>query len=97
MPLTVGGGVFGLAGCSLLQRGLEEHIGRQQFANFYALACDQVGLPRDLPPESARRYPPPRVAEKRNPGAFGVRERHWILARIRLRSRETLRNLLEAI
>jgi hypothetical protein len=95
--LTVGGGVFGLAGCTLLQRGLEEHIGRQQFANFYALACDQLGLPREIPPELERIYPRRGWQEKRNATAFGVRDRHWILARIQPRLRETLRNILKAI
>lgn len=95
--LTVGGSVFGVAGCALLQRGLEEHIGRQQFANFFALACDQLGLPRELPPDIAENQPAPHIAEKRNPEAFGLRERRWVLARLNPRHRETLRTLLAGI
>ncbi len=95
--LTVGGSVFGVAGCTLLQRGLEEHIGRQQFANFFALACDQLGLPRELPPDLTQTNVAPHIAEKRNSDAFGIRERRWVLARLNPQHRDTLRALLAAI
>jgi len=60
-------------------------------------ALRRLGLPREIPPELERIYPAARVAEKRNATAFGVRDRHWILARIQPRLRETLRNTLKAI
>jgi hypothetical protein len=95
--LTGGGVVFGLAGSSLLQRGLEEHIGRQQFINFFAIACDQLALPRTVPGNDDLLHGSPQIAEKRNPGGFGIRERRWTLAELLPKNLQTLRGLLAKI
>jgi hypothetical protein len=95
--LTGGGVVFGLAGSTLLQRGLEEHIGRQQFINFFAIACDQLALPRTLPGDDAFVRGSPQIAQKRNPDGFGIRERQWTLAELLPKNLQTLRALLAQI
>jgi hypothetical protein len=95
--LTGGGVVFGLAGSTLLQRGLEEHIGRQQFINFFAIACDQLALPRTLPGGDDFVRGSPQIAEKRNPGGFGIRERRWTLGELLPKNLQTLRTLLAQI
>ena len=95
--LTGGGVVFGLAGSTLLQRGLEEHIGRQQFINFVAIACDQLALPRTLPDHLEVVHGTPQILEKRNPAGYGIRERRWSLAQIMPKNLQTLRRLLAHI
>ena len=95
--LTGGGVVFGLAGSTLLQRGLEEHIGRQQFINFFAIACDQLALPRTIAGNDDLLRGTPQIAEKRNPGGFGIRERRWTLAELMPKNLQTLRSSLTQI
>jgi len=92
-----GGGLFGFGGSALLQQRVEAGIGRQQFANFYAIVCDQVGLPREIPAPHEQEYPAPRVPERRNAEAFGVTDRKWLLAEVHRPSREKLRALLAAM
>jgi hypothetical protein len=95
--LTGGGVVFGLAGSTLLQRGLEEHIGRQQFINFFAIACDQLGIPRTVAGNDDLVRGTPQIAEKLNPGGFGIRDRGWTLAELLPKNLQTLRSSLTQI
>jgi hypothetical protein len=88
------GGIFGLIGGKRLLRGIEENIGRQQIANFFGIACDQIGLPREIPENRRAAFPLPKVAVERKRDAFGIKERGWIRARINQKNLGELRALL---
>ncbi|MFV0415922.1 MAG: hypothetical protein ACK5NG_06100 [Chthoniobacterales bacterium] len=75
------GGLFGISGSKLLQRDLEAYIGRQQLSNLFAIACDRLGLPRQIPPGQKPDFPDPKIAEIHNPNAFGIRHCAWIEAK----------------
>ncbi|MFZ2960978.1 MAG: hypothetical protein WA705_29210 [Candidatus Ozemobacteraceae bacterium] len=91
------GGLFGLAGSGILQDGIEKQIGRQQFSNFFAIASDRIGLPRDIPPSRKADFPPPRIPRQPNLNAFGIRERGWLRARINPANLDQLYALLGII
>jgi len=94
----LGLGAIGVAGAGsfagLLEKEVEGKLGGQQFSNLFAIACDQVGLPRELPAPHASEYPPPRIPEQQNRDAFGIRERHWLRAHCKNDALERLRSLL---
>lgn len=61
-----------LQGSSAFQKTLEEKLGLQQVANFHAIACDVIGLPR-----SAKDLPLPTVPEKAQWPSYGASQRQW--------------------
>jgi hypothetical protein len=79
--LGLGGGIAALI-ARLLHTHVERRIGSQQFSNLFAIACDQLGLPRETPPLYAGRFPPPHIAEKRKREAYGTNQRGWLKAQI---------------
>jgi hypothetical protein len=98
---VLGVGAAGVAGATgfatLLENNLEAKLGRQQFSNLFAIACDRVGLPREIPPSHASAFPAPRIVEQRKRDAFGVRERGWLRALINDAALDRLHSLLTQI
>lgn len=98
---VLGVGAAGVAGAtgfaSLLENNLEAKLGRQQFSNLFAIACDRIGLPREIPPSHVSAFPAPRIVEQRKRDAFGVRERGWLRALIKDEALEQLHSLLTQI
>lgn len=80
MDLLGGIGVVASLGVNMqgakdFEKALEEKLGLQQVANFHAVVCDIVGLPRDR--EDRGHLPDPTVPVKLNQDAFGIRARGW--------------------
>lgn len=76
------GGILGLKGANVVSKEIEKRIGRQQFENFFAIVCDQIGLPRGAPPTRKSKCPAAKIPEQRNRDAFGIEERHWLRATV---------------
>jgi hypothetical protein len=89
------GGLAGTAAAQWLSQGIESKIGLQQVSNLYAIAADRLGVPRDVPPAYADQFPPPRIAEKPHREAWGVRERHWQIARLHAKNLRKLRDTMK--
>ena len=90
--------LFGVVGAEHLLVGIKQNIGCQQVSNFFGIACDQIGLPRDEIPENRKaEFPLPNIAEERKHDAFGIKECGWIRARINQENREKLRALIARI
>ncbi len=93
--VVITGGVAGASGfVRLLEKTVETRLGYQQFSNLFAIACDRVGLPREVPARWAAEFPSPRIAEQRKRDAFGTHERRWLRAEINQMNLERLRSLL---
>ncbi|MFV0337035.1 MAG: hypothetical protein ACK5LK_02155 [Chthoniobacterales bacterium] len=90
------GGLFGISGSKLLQRDLEAYIGRQQFSNLFAIACDRLGLPRQIPSDKEADFPAPKIAAINNPNAFGIRYCAWTESKSLPENIQTLRKQLQA-
>lgn len=76
-----------------LERMVNQSLGRQQVANFFAIAADRLGLPRDLPPGAAD-FPPPGIEPEPWPRSFGVEECGWREASVDPAAIESLRGAL---
>jgi hypothetical protein len=75
------GALVGTVAGQVLMRGIETKIASQQLSNLFAISADRLGVPRDLPAEFAKEFPAPSIVPKPHRDAYGVRERHWHLAR----------------
>jgi hypothetical protein len=65
----------------VLLRSIETKIGRRQLSNLFAIAADRLGVPPEVPAEFANEFPAPSIVRKPHSDAYGLRERHWQLAR----------------
>ncbi len=77
-----------LQGAKEFERVLEEKLGHQQVANFHAIVCDIVGVPRGIEPKNA--FPNPTVPPKRQQPSYGVNDRGWSVHAI---NRESMREI----
>ncbi len=96
---AVFGSVAATAGgfAAKLEGDIERKLGGRQFSNLFAIACDQIGLPRDLPPSRAGDFPPPEIPVELKSDAFGIRERGWIRAVINRKQLAQLQQLADRI
>jgi hypothetical protein len=79
-----------------LERMVNQSIGRRQVANFFAIAADRLGLPRDLPP-GAGDFPPPEIPAEPWPRSFGVDECGWREAEVDLAALASLRAEMRSV
>lgn len=91
------GALSGTVAGQVIVRGIETKIARQQLANLFAIAADTLGVPRELPAEFTNGFPAPRIVPKPNRNAYGLRERHWQLARLIPANLTRLRSALEQL
>lgn len=89
--------IFGVVGAEHLLVGIQKMIGPLQISNFFGIACDQIGLPREIPENRKAEYLMPHIAEQRKNDAFGIKECGWIRARINQENLEKLRALITRI
>lgn len=82
---------------SVLSRGIEAKIGRQQLSNFFAIAADRLGVPRDLPKKYEAEFPPPQIEFMPHSEAYGTRERKWRLGVIDDRRFANLRQVFQRL
>ena len=94
--LGVGGVVAGGFAADL-EREIWKKLGGRQFSNLFAIACDQIGLPRNLPAGRDNDFPPARISGGVKPDAFGIQKRAWFSATIRRESLEFLQKLAARI
>jgi hypothetical protein len=78
-----------LKGAKDFERVLEEKLGQQQVANFHAIVCDLVGVPRC---SSSMSSPPPSVPIKLHFPNYGTRERGWRQHRLEAPSLKEIRS-----
>lgn len=94
MDLLGGIGVVASLGVSLkgakaFEEVLEEKIGRQQVANFHAIVCDFVGVPRC---QATKHFPEPTIPSKPRQPTYGVSDRGWSVHRINPESLKEIRS-----
>ncbi len=80
-----------LQGAKEFEHILEEKLGKQQVANFHAIVCDLVGVPR-CSRSSAMDFPSPTVAERPRVPSYGSAERGWTRHRLHPESLKKIRS-----
>jgi hypothetical protein len=91
------GGVVATRFAADLEREIGKKLGGRQFSNLFAIACDQVGLPRNLPAGRDKDFPPAGIPGGVRPDAFGIQQPGWVSAKIRRESLELLQKLAAQI